>query len=282
MAFAPRRYGGAATHLTPPCANHQHLRGLDPEADIGDVFPELLFDGPMNPDDTPLVSVVVPCFNTERYIAEALDSVLAQPVDGVQVIVIDDGSTDRSAEIIRGFDGRVEYHSQANTGIGGARNAGIALARGTYLAFLDADDVWTPGSLALRIQKLREGAECVYGGSEHFISPEIEGEARVRLGDIPPTMTVRFAGAMLIMRQVFDRVGPFNSSLKMGEMMDWVSRAELAGVVTILMDDVVMRRRVHGSNTVLRLKNQKGEYLRALKGALEHRRAAVLKQDDPA
>jgi glycosyltransferase involved in cell wall biosynthesis len=236
----------------------------------------------MTSADAPLISVVVPCFNTERYIAEALDSVLAQPVRGVQVIVIDDGSTDRSAEIIRGYDDRIEYRRQANGGIGAARNAGIALARGTYLAFLDADDIWTPGSLPLRLETLRGGAECVYGGVEHFISPEIEGEARERLGALPATMTARFTGAMLIARRAFDRVGLFDADLKMGEMMDWVSRAELAGVTTALIDDIVLRRRIHGSNTVLRLKNQKGEYLRALKGALAHKRAAALKQGGPA
>ncbi|HEX4271209.1 MAG TPA: glycosyltransferase family A protein [Rhizomicrobium sp.] len=235
----------------------------------------------MTSADAPLISVVVPCFNTERYVAEALDSVLAQPVRGVQVIVIDDGSTDRSAEIIRAHDDRIEYRRQANGGIGAARNAGIALARGTYLTFLDADDIWTPGSLPLRLERLR-GAECVYGGVEHFISPEIQGEARERLGALPATMTARFAGAMLIEKRAFDRVGPFDAGLKMGEMMDWVSRAELAGVTTVLIDDIVLRRRIHGSNTVLRLKNQKGEYLRALKGALEHKRAAASKLDDQA
>jgi glycosyltransferase involved in cell wall biosynthesis len=235
----------------------------------------------MNAADASLISVVVPCFNTERYVAQALDSVLSQ-ADGAQVIVIDDGSTDRSAEVIGGFGSRVEYHRQANGGIGAARNAGIARARGSLLAFLDADDVWLPSSLDVRLNAMRGKAECVYGGLAHFISPEIEGEARESLGPLPPDMTARFAGTMLIERQAFDRVGMFDTSLRMGEMMDWVSRAELTGVTTILIDDIVLRRRIHGSNTVLRLKNQKGEYLRALKGALEHKRAAALKLGDPA
>jgi glycosyltransferase involved in cell wall biosynthesis len=225
----------------------------------------------------PLVSVVVPCFNTERYIAEALGSILAQHIDSVQIIVIDDGSTDGSAAIIRGYGEQIEYHKQPNGGICAARNAGIALARGTYLAFLDADDIWPAASLKLRLEKLRQGAECVYGGVEHFISPELDDQGRQRFGTLPPNRAGRLAGAMLIERQAFNRVGMFDPALKIGEMMDWVARAEQAVVTTALFDDIVLRRRIHGNNTVLRLKSQQGEYLKALRGAIERRREAAVK-----
>src|SRR5690242_17253835 len=104
----------------------------------------------MKTAETPLISVVMPCYNTERHIGEAIDSILSQEIESVQVVVIDDGSTDRSADIARGFGKRVECKSQANAGIAAARNCGVALARGKYLAFLDADDIWMPGSLSLR------------------------------------------------------------------------------------------------------------------------------------
>jgi glycosyltransferase involved in cell wall biosynthesis len=226
----------------------------------------------------PLISVVIPCFNTERYVGEAIDSILAQAIDSVQVVAIDDGSTDRSPEILRNFGDRIECHSQANAGIAAARNAGIALARGRYLAFLDADDVWTPGSLALRLDRLAAGADCVFGGIEHFLSPELTAAERERCGTVPITMTGRFASSMLIERRAFDRVGLFDPALAIGEMFDWVARAEDSGITIALIDDVVVRRRIHGNNTVIRRKNEQGEYLKALRNALARRRDAALGQ----
>jgi glycosyltransferase involved in cell wall biosynthesis len=226
----------------------------------------------MTSSDAPLVSVVVPCYNTERYIREAIDSIIAQDCGSMQIVVIDDGSTDRSMEIVRRFGDRVECRSQPNGGISAARNTGIAMARGRYLAFLDADDVWTPTSLKSRLDRLGQGADCVFGGVEHFISPELSSEERERYASVPATMAGRLAGAMLIDRSAFHRVGLFDPSLKIGEMMDWVARADHARIATTLMDDVVLRRRIHRSNTVLRLRDQQGGYLKALRASLARRR----------
>jgi glycosyltransferase involved in cell wall biosynthesis len=233
----------------------------------------------MSPD-APLVSVVVPCYNTELYIGEAIDSIVAQDCASLQIVVIDDGSTDRSMEIVRRFGDRVDCRGQPNAGIATARNAGIALARGKYLAFLDADDVWTPTSLNSRLDRLRQGADCVYGGVEHFVSPDLSPEERDRFASMPATMTGRLPGAMLIDRRAFDRVGLFDPSLKIGEMMDWVARADHARIATALIDDIVLRRRIHRTNSVLRLRDQQGAYLKALKASLTRRRAAAPGQGD--
>lgn len=232
----------------------------------------------MTSRDTPLISVVMPCFNAERYIGEAISSILAQAIQPLQIVVIDDGSTDRSPAMLRSFADRIECHSQANAGIGAARNAGIALARGRYLAFLDADDVWTPTSLALRLDRLEAGVDCVFGGIEHFLSPELTAADRERCGTVPTTMVGRFASSMLIERCAFDRVGLFDPALAIGEMFDWVARAEDARISIALIDDVVVRRRIHGNNTVIRRRSQQGEYLKALRGALARRRDAALGQ----
>ena len=231
----------------------------------------------MTRPDAPLVSVVMPCYNTERYIAQAIDSIFAQGLNSVQVVVIDDGSSDRSAEIARSFGDSVECKSQPNAGIAAARNAGIAIARATYLAFLDADDIWTPGSLNLRLERLRQGAQCVFGGVENFISPELSKEERDRFGFCPPAMIARLAGTMLIERQAFDRVGAFDPSLRVGEMLDWVARMDQAGVRSVLIDDIVLRRRIHGNNTVLRSQTEKGDYLKVLRTSLARRRDAAAK-----
>jgi len=92
----------------------------------------------------PLVSAVVPAYNAERYIAEAIDSALAQTYEPMEVIVVDDGSTDSTARKVAGYAGKVRYVHQENAGCGPARNTGVAEAGGEFIAFLDADDLWLP------------------------------------------------------------------------------------------------------------------------------------------
>lgn len=100
----------------------------------------------------PTVSVVMPVYNVEAYVAEAVESVLAQTYADFELIIVDDGSTDRSIEICLGFaDERVRIVRQADRGLAGARNTGILAARGRYVAFLDSDDRWLPEKLALHV-----------------------------------------------------------------------------------------------------------------------------------
>ena len=110
---------------------------------------------PSNSSHLPRVSVIVPLYQTERYIAEALQSVLAQTFDDFEVLVVDDGSSDRGPQIARETgDSRVRIISQINRGLAGARNTGIRHARGTFIALLDADDRWHPDKLARHVALL--------------------------------------------------------------------------------------------------------------------------------
>lgn len=94
------------------------------------------------------VSTIIPVYNGAATVAQAIDSALAQEFDGQEIIVVNDGSTDRTAEVLAGYGDRISVIHQANGGIAAARNAGIAIARGEYVAFLDADDEWLPGHLS--------------------------------------------------------------------------------------------------------------------------------------
>src|SRR5436853_749734 len=97
-----------------------------------------------------LVSVIIPVYNCEQYLAEAIQSVLAQTHPTIELIVVDDGSTDNSAAVAKSF-AVVRYVFQRQGGPGAARNRGISLARGSFLAFLDADDVWVAGKLTRQL-----------------------------------------------------------------------------------------------------------------------------------
>ncbi|HSA55609.1 MAG TPA: glycosyltransferase [Gemmatimonadaceae bacterium] len=223
------------------------------------------------------VSVVVPCYNAERYLAEALGSIVSQSPPPLEVLVIDDGSADGSAAIAEGFSPHVRCVRQENLGISAARNRGLALARGELIAFLDADDVWLPGSLARRLALLDAAPEVegVSGLVESFISPDLPPERRGSLACPTEPSAGRLAGTMLVRRAVFDRVGAFDPALRVGETIDWVARADAAGVRWRILDEVVLRRRIHGANTTARTPALGSEYLRVLKASLDRRRAAA-------
>ena len=102
-------------------------------------------------DTGPLVSVVIPAYNSGKFVAQAVESVLAQTYAPFEIIVVDDGSTDETKDVLGRFNGQINYIHQANSGPSAARNAGIRVARGAYICFLDADDLWTPDRLAVQM-----------------------------------------------------------------------------------------------------------------------------------
>ena len=117
------------------------------------------------------VSVVIPAWNVETYIARAIDSVLAQTRPADEILVVDDGSTDNTAEIVRRYGSRVRYLRQPQTGAAEARNRGIAEAASRWIAFLDADDQWLPDKLALQLGGLARNPDIVWSYTNYFVRP---------------------------------------------------------------------------------------------------------------
>lgn len=221
----------------------------------------------------PTISVVIPCRNTERYLAEALRSVRDQSLTPLEVVVVDDGSSDGSAAIAAA-DPMVRLDRQPPLGIGAARNRGVELARGEVIAFLDADDLWPLDSLMVRMCRLMASPDLdgVYGPTEQFLSPDLPREAAPPTP--PPLVMGRLVGAMLLRRHVFDRVGAFDPTLTLGDTLDLVARMDEAGMRMATVEGIVLRRRIHGRNTVMTQRDRQGDYLKVLKAALDRRRAA--------
>lgn len=236
----------------------------------------------------PGISVVIPCFDAARYVADAIRSVRRQrtaPDVITEVILVDDGSTDDSVAVARAADPALRVISQANAGISAARNAGVLAARGEWIAFLDADDLWTDGSLAARVGLLtaRDDLAGVAGAIEQFVSPDVPHHERDAIRLPPAVMAGRLAGALLLRRELFTTVGLFSSQFEVGETIDWVARVETAGFRIGFVDRVVMRRRVHRNNSVQKSQRLKADYLQVLRATIQARRAPMpaLQQDAP-
>ena len=223
----------------------------------------------------PTVSVVVPARNAERYLGEALESILAQDPPPLEVVVVDDGSADATAALAQNHGAPVRVLRQPALGIGAARNRGVSAADGDIVGFLDADDRWATGALAARLDRLAgvDRPDIVWGCVRHFISPELNAQAAARLFCPPGVQVAHLAGGLLVRRAALARVGPFASDGRIGEFIDWVLRAREAGLGEATVDDVVLWRRVHGDSHTARNRDALSDVAHALKASLDRRRA---------
>jgi glycosyltransferase involved in cell wall biosynthesis len=224
----------------------------------------------------PLVSCIVPVFNGERYLAEAIESILAQGHRPLEVIVVDDGSTDTTPEVARSFGDAVRYLRQDNAGCAAARNRGIEVARGEYIAFQDADDVWSRDKLSRQLARFAARPELDYCVThvQNFWVAELEAEAE-RLRDHPRARALPgyVAQALLARRSLFASVGGFDPAVRLAESIDWFMRADRSGAVSELLPEVLVFRRLHASNSTRHGASEAQEaVLRLLKRRLDARR----------
>jgi glycosyltransferase involved in cell wall biosynthesis len=192
------------------------------------------------------VTVVIPVFNGERYLGEAIESVLAQSSPAQEIVVIDDGSTDRSAEIATSYGKVVRCVRQDNAGCVAARNRGIEEARGELIALLDADDSFSPEKLALQREHFTRRPELgvSMGHARHFASPDLAADEVTvppHLAPPRPDLVITW----LVRRRVFDQVGLFSVDHDHVEVAEWFTRSRDAGVVMETLPEVLAARRLH-------------------------------------
>ncbi len=193
----------------------------------------------------PRVSVVIPCFNTERYIAGTLRAVLAQTGAALEVIVVDDGSTDGSAALVEREFPQVRLLRRANGGVAAARNAGIGAATGDWVAFCDADDIWLPGKLAAQLEALTTVPDCRMSYTAWHVWPSAALDPDMSLlkrlasestatkwagatGWIYPELLldcVVWTSTVLMQRSLLAEIGGFDTSMRIGEDYDLWLRA---------------------------------------------------------
>ncbi len=226
---------------------------------------------------SPRVSVVIPVHNGEQYLAEAIESVLEQTSPPFEVLVVDDGSTDASAALADRYRPQVRCTSQPHAGAGSARNRGIALTSGEYLAFLDADDLWAPTKLARQIAEIVSDPtiDLVFGHMRHFVSQDLDPIEAACLRCPPEAQPGYHCGAMLARRTALRRVGPFREDLRVGEFVDWIARAREHRLREAMLTGVVLSRRLHATNLSRQDMLDRRDFARVVKASLDRRRAAA-------
>ena len=227
---------------------------------------------------SPLISCIIPVFNRQRFLREAVESIFAHTYGPLEILVADDGSTDETPSIAAGFGNRLRYLRQDNQGPAAARNLGIGAATGDFIAFLDADDLWHPEKLERQMVRFRVRPELDYCATycQNFWIPELNAEAERyrnhRISQPPGFVT----GTLVARRRLFETVGLFNSALGHGDSTQWFLRAAEHRAVMELLPVALTYRRLHSENRSRLLASaSREEFLQIVKSSLDRRRGSA-------
>jgi glycosyltransferase involved in cell wall biosynthesis len=201
----------------------------------------------------PQVSVIIPTYNRARCLREAVDSVLSQEFRGFELIVVDDGSTDETPQLLRAYGDSIRVLRQENRGVSAARNAGIASGRGALIAFLDSDDIWLPGKLACQVDFFRQNPEHLICQTEELwvkngrrVNP---GQRHRKRGGMifEPSLALCLVSpsAVMLRRELFERVGWFDERLPACEDYDLWLRVSCRFPVGLIETPLIVKRGGH-------------------------------------
>jgi GT2 family glycosyltransferase len=201
----------------------------------------------------PLVSVIIPTYNRWPMLSDAIGSVLGQSYQGFEIIVVDDGSQDKSLQSLEGYGSALRVISQSRRGVAAARNLGARWSRGSYLAFLDSDDLWQPRKLAVQVAFMKERSEVqICQTEEIWIRRGVRVNPKKRhgkpSGDIfraSLDLCLVSPSAVMMTRELFDRVGGFDESFTVCEDYDLWLRVAVDTAVPLIRAPLVVKRAGH-------------------------------------
>jgi glycosyltransferase involved in cell wall biosynthesis len=200
-----------------------------------------------------LVSVMIPVYNGADFVGQAIKSVLNQDYDRIEIIVINDGSTDNTSEVLEKFKDSIKIVNQSNMGISATRQRAIEEATGEYFAFLDHDDMWTSNAVRLRVEALENNPDIqiVFGHQQYFFDEHIDEALKHRLEPnyIQKPIPAEMSTTAILTLQTFIQVGNFTDDSKMHPFLDWYGRAKEKGLQSLVLPDLILYRRIHNRNT---------------------------------
>lgn len=220
------------------------LSNLDTEYLIADDEPGASY----KEEERPLVSVIIPVYNGEHFIKEAIENVLSQKYPTLEIIVVNDGSTDSTDEIIKQLPADIRYFSQDNFGPAAARNKGIRDASGEFITFLDADDLWPENNLNIMVDAMLNNPDMdVISGYAQLM--EFNNESgRYEYAGNPMESFPHYIGAAIYRKSAFEKVGLFDHALRFGEDADWFLRGKELELNIKRLEETSLFVRRHGGN----------------------------------
>jgi len=225
------------------------------------------------------VSVVVPTYNQAPFLAETLESILAQSLSITEVIVVNDGSTDSTEEILRRYRGTISVVTSENRGVSSARNIGLERTETTYVAFCDSDDVWHPDKLAAQMERLRrrnssQWCLCAVTLIDEFGEPigempvGTEGWVFRPIVQLQPNTLMGGGSGLLVETRLAKALGGFDTSLSTSADWEFYARLSLNSPLSFVAKPLV-RYRIHRSGMHMGLESWESDMTRALRGIRE-------------
>jgi glycosyltransferase involved in cell wall biosynthesis len=218
------------------------------------------------------ISVVIPAYNCARYLGEAIGSALAQEPRPLEIIVVDDGSSDGSGDIAASFGPPVLCIRQENQGEPGARNRALSAISGNWFASLDGDDVMPPGALARQLAVLdaHPDAWAISGAMQYFMDgADATDGARRRYSPLLIPLTV---STTLFRAEILTRIGPFDTRIPIGSDLDWLKRIREAGIEFVSHDGLVLQVRRHAANMTRHAGAVHAAFFNAIRSSLQRQR----------
>jgi glycosyltransferase involved in cell wall biosynthesis len=223
--------------------------------------------------DRDLVSVIIPVYNGESFLSRALGSVFEQDYRSLEVIVVDDGSSDSTARIVQDWP-EVRYFYQRNQGHGSAKNTGIKNSHGEYLAFLDVDDWWSPRKLQLQVDFLKAHPQVGYA---MCYAKYVLERGATSLPGLKPELLQQpspafLPSALVVRRTTLCAVGIFDPAYIVGNDSDWFFRAQDLGIPRMILPEVLLYRSIHGKNESNRVDSLRQDMLGLIRASIHRKR----------
>ena len=226
------------------------------------------------PPNPPLLSIILPVFNSEQYVTEAIRSLQAQAVTDWELICVDDGSTDQSVERVLALnEPRLRLIRQTNQGPAAARNRGLEQAQGDFIAFIDADDLWPADKLARQFAVFTEtpAVEVVVGLVQYHFAEGVQVPA-YRFTHEDNRVFYYQMGAGLYRKAIFERVGGFNEAFRQSEDVDWYMRLKEQGIALRTLEYTTLLYRIHDHNMTKESTLTTNGLMQVLRNSLSRRR----------
>lgn len=217
------------------------------------------------------ISVIIPAYNSAKYLSDAINSILQQTMKADEIIVVDDGSTDDTEAVLKKFKGNIRTVYQENAGTASARNRGLQMAQGDIIGFLDADDIWLKNKLELQLNLFQEYPEyeTVIGLLKRIPISKTEEALKMKIEDGEHATSL---GSSLIKKQVFEKIGNFDDEMRFCDDVDLFLRIQDYGIKVLGHNDVVQLYRRHDQNITLNIDRSFHDLLRVFKKTVDRRR----------